>query len=314
MLSILIPVYNYDVRAFVTELHRQSTAAGINFEIRCYDDGSSGNYKEINRELEQMRGVEYREIPSNLGRSAIRNLLARDAAFEYLLFLDCDSYPENDDFIARYAAALTPGAIVYGGRTYDPMMPQDKRRMLRWKYGSAREVFPVAVRKLKPYHSFQTNNFVVPRSVFRAIGLNEGLKGYGHEDTQFGQQLMARQVPILHIDNPLRHLGLETTEEFLLKTDEGVKNLYHLITHGYNVSTIKLARAYRFIRKLGITRMVGWLLRLRGKALLKNLHSGNPGLMAFDLYKLMKLIEASQSVAAPSGKAALKDPEKHQIK
>ena len=41
MLSILIPTYNYDVEALVTELHAQSTACGVDFEILCYDDGST---------------------------------------------------------------------------------------------------------------------------------------------------------------------------------------------------------------------------------------------------------------------------------
>lgn len=294
MLSVLIPVYNYDVRDFVTELHRQALQCRIDFEIRCYDDASESHFREANRELEQLDHVVYEELPHNYGRSAIRNLLARDAVYPYLLFLDCDSYPEHDDFISRYVAELKPGILIYGGRTYDTGPPSNLKYLLHWKYGSAREVIPVDIRKAKPYHSFQTNNFVVPKDVFKAIGLNEGLKGYGHEDTQFGQQLMARSISIYHIDNPLRHLGLETCNEFIRKTDEGIINLHYLIHHGYDVSTIKLARYYRLLKKTGMAGITGWILHLIKKDLLKNLCSNHPGLLRFDLYKLCKLIETGK--------------------
>jgi glycosyltransferase involved in cell wall biosynthesis len=294
MLSILIPVFNYDVRDFVAELHKQATACKINFEILCYDDGSDQPFRTVNNEVRQLEQVTYRELPGNIGRSAIRNLLAKDAGYEYLLFLDCDSFPEYPDFIARYAELLNPLMLLYGGRTYDLLPPADPKYFLRWYYGSRREVFSVNDRKSKPYHSFQTNNFVIPREVFRSIGLNEGLKGYGHEDTQFGNQLMARNIPILHIDNPLRHLGLETTEEFIFKTNEGIRNLYYLINHGYDVSTIRLARYYKLLCHLGLAGIIGKMIRLREKSIMKDLYSGKPGLRNFDLFKLLKLIDAGK--------------------
>jgi glycosyltransferase involved in cell wall biosynthesis len=290
MLSILIPVYNYDIREFVTELHKQATLCGIPFEIRCYDDGSKGHFQTINRELEQVENVIYRELPENIGRSAIRNMLAKEAVYDYLLFLDCDSFPEYPDFIARYVDQLNPEVLLYGGRTYEPHPPADPQRYLRWYYGSHREVFSLEYRKSKPYHSFQTNNFVIPRKIFRSIGLNERLKGYGHEDTQFGQQLMARKIRILHIDNPLRHIGLETAAEFLQKTNEGIANLHFLIMQGYNVNMIRLARVYRFLKNWGLAPIFVWLIGFREKALMKKLYSPQPSLWAFDLYKLLKLI------------------------
>jgi glycosyltransferase involved in cell wall biosynthesis len=294
VLSILIPVYNYDVREFVTELRRQALQCDIPFEIRCYDDASAGKYQLVNRELEQLDAVVYVELPVNIGRSAIRNQLAKDAIYPYLLFLDCDSFPEYGDFVQRYVSALEPATLLCGGRTYTPRPPEDKQYLLRWSYGSAREVFSVQQRRQKCYHCFQTNNFVVPRELFISIGLNEGLKGYGHEDTQFGQQLMARTVPVQHIDNPLRHLGLETTEEFLRKTDEGIVNLYYLIDHGYDVSTIKLARYYRWLRNLRLAGLTGRVLQVFEKSLLKNLNASRPGLLQFDLYKLNKLIQIAR--------------------
>ncbi len=292
MLSILIPVYNYDIRPFVIELVKQLEACGAEAEVRCYDDGSSGQFQNLNRELQQLERVIYKELPYNIGRSAIRNMLAREAAFPYLLFLDCDSFPEYPDFVNRYITQLQPDVLLYGGRTYEPQAPEKPEFLLRWKYGSAREVFSVAHRIEKPYHSFQTNNFVVPAKIFLMYGLNEDLRGYGHEDTQFGQVLMHQQIPVIHIDNPLRHLGLETADVFLEKTLEGVKNLDFLIKNGAEVSTVRLARFYLRLRRWGMVPAFRLYYALRKNSIRKNLLGTNPSLRSFDLYKLGELCRA----------------------
>lgn len=289
MLSILIPVYNYDVRSFVLELTRQAMATGVSWEIRCYDDGSAGNFRNANRELEQLEGVIYRELPENIGRSAIRNLLARDAAYPYLLFLDCDSFPEYPDFVGRYTTALQPGTLLYGGRSYSPEAPGDPAFQLRWKYGSAREVFRVEQRTALPWQCFQTNNFVVPKSVFLEHPLNETLQGYGHEDTLFGLELMQHNIPVVHLDNPLRHLGLEPAAVFLEKTREGVANLVRLMGTGTDTGSIRLAHTYRTIRKCGLAPIFRHWYCIRKDHLRKNLLSAAPSLRAFDLYKLGEL-------------------------
>ncbi len=52
MLSILIPVYNYDVRKLVYDLHRQVTGAAVSFEMILLDDGSQQTFIDMNRQLE----------------------------------------------------------------------------------------------------------------------------------------------------------------------------------------------------------------------------------------------------------------------
>ena len=79
MLSILIPVYNFDVRVLVEELHRQALGLSLPAEILCFDDGSAEQWKTLNREVALLSSVRYKEWPENLGRSRIRNALA-DAA------------------------------------------------------------------------------------------------------------------------------------------------------------------------------------------------------------------------------------------
>lgn len=290
MVSILIPIYNYDVRAFVLELERQARAAGITHEIRCYDDGSSGHFRNANRELEQLDAVIYKELPANIGRSAIRNLLAREAAYPYLLFLDCDSFPEYPDFIQRYSIALQPDVVLYGGRSYAPEAPENKALLLRWKYGMEREVVAPQQRTAHPWRAFQTNNFVVPKSIYLDHPLNEDLKGYGHEDTLFGLELERHHVPIVHLDNPLRHLGLETASNFLDKTLQGVGNLLFLLQTGTEPHAIKLARMYQKIRRCGLAPAVRFCYRMRAAGIRKNLLSERPSLRNFDWFKLGEML------------------------
>jgi len=85
-LSILIPVYNYDVRDLVHKLHDQLIELDTPVEILCYDDASTDeSYKVTNREINKLSVVIYKELPANIGRAAIRNKLANEANYNYYL-------------------------------------------------------------------------------------------------------------------------------------------------------------------------------------------------------------------------------------
>jgi len=48
MLSILIPVYNFNVTQLVQTLAEQCAATGEAYEIICFDDGSTPEFKAQN--------------------------------------------------------------------------------------------------------------------------------------------------------------------------------------------------------------------------------------------------------------------------
>lgn len=292
MLSILIPVYNFSVSELVAELHQQAVACAIPFEIRCYDDGSSSAFKEQNASISSLANVIYTELPKNVGRSRIRNMLATDAAYEQLLFMDCDSQVLDGHFIARYLEHASEHKLVYGGRAYPKSAPEDAAQYLRWHYGVSREVSTAETRSEDPYKSFMTNNFLVPKAIFLSIKLDERLEGYGHEDTLFGQELKAQGIEIVHIDNALVHIGLEPADEFLDKTAEGVRNLAFLIRDGKVTGDVKLYRYYKALKRTGMLRPMATQLRKNREKVREQLRSANPDLRKFDLYKLDLLIEA----------------------
>ena len=290
MLSILIPIYNFDVVDYAKDLSNQASLCNIDFEILCYDDGSTEEFKIKNSQITTIQGVVYTELPQNVGRSKIRNLLAENAKYEYLLFLDCDSKTNTNEFIKKYINHAKPNVVVYGGRNYEINPPKESEKYFRWWYGVKRETIAVNDRVKQPYHSFMTNNFLIPRELFLAIKLNEELNGYGHEDTLLGIELKTKQIPILHIDNPLCHIGLESVDEFLQKTREGIQNLVVLIQSGQVDNSIKLYRYYELVKKIGVeTNVLNYYIKNKTN-IEEKLKGEKPNLRWFDIYKLGYLI------------------------
>jgi glycosyltransferase involved in cell wall biosynthesis len=290
MLSILIPVYNFNIVPLVTELHKQAVKAGIPFEIIVLDDCSSTLLRDQNKDVANLSGVRFCELDANIGRSRIRNRLAEMATYSTLLFMDCDSEVSSEHYLENYVPYCGKEMVVCGGRTYRSEPPEEPEYLLRWYYGVLREQMPEVIRSITPYRSFMTNNFLISKSILMQIQFDESIVKYGHEDTLFGLELKKRGVTVKHIRNPLIHIGLEISREFLRKTSEGIKNLLTLLEDGkinqHDVKDIRLLRAYNIIKKF---RLVGIYLFFYGfisNAVMKNLLGSNPSIFAFDLYKL----------------------------
>lgn len=290
-LSILIPVHNFNVTELVYDLHMQALECKVNFEIRCYDDGSDDEYKLLNKDIGNLQGVVYSELDENVGRSKIRNLLADDAEHNYLLFMDCDSETTTKDYVQNYVNNCSNEVVVYGGRAYYDVPPDNPAHYFRWYYGIKREQIDVNQRKKYPYRSFMTNNFLIPKTMYQSIRMDENIKGYGHEDTLFGKHIMERKVSVVHIDNPLVHIGLEETEEFIDKTQQGLHNLAWMIKEGLAYDEIKLYRYYRYFTRLGLRSVIINRFEARKEKILDNLYSAEPNLKNFDFYKLGYLMK-----------------------
>jgi glycosyltransferase involved in cell wall biosynthesis len=292
-ISILIPVYNYSILELATELSGQAALLGLAYEIICYDDASEMHWKVENRWLKSNRSIIYKELSQNIGRSKIRNLMASAASYPHLIFLDCDSRLPANDFLKKYWESRCHPVIV-GGRIYTHEAPVDSRFLLHWSVGRAREQQFAAIRRMEPYKSFMFNNVFIYKSVFTNILLDESIKTYGHEDTKFGYLLQAGNIPVFHIDNPALHVGLDETEAFLLKTQQGVANLYRLTKEGYGLET----KLFKYFKRLRLFKAEGLFLFAYKKFLQKrverNLRSSHPSLFYFDLCKLAAFIEVGK--------------------
>jgi glycosyltransferase involved in cell wall biosynthesis len=294
MLSILIPVYNFDIRQLVYDLRKQCELAGVAYEIICLDDGSTDHFKAIHQELTALSNVHYEELPQNLGRSKIRNRLATMAQYEYLLFMDNDSGVTHPNYIQTYLDHLHPKQLLYGGRVYKDKIPKEKELQFHWYYGRQREQSTADQRKNRPYHSFMTNNFLIPKDIFEQIQFDEQLTQYGHEDTLFGLELRKHQIPIIHLDNPLEHLGLEPRDIFLEKTKKGIQNLYSLYQRGLPIET-KLLNTFQSLKKWNLTFPVRLLLHQMQPFIMQQIEQRPYEMRWFDLLKLSYLLEVAKA-------------------
>ena len=146
MLSVLIPIYNFDIRPFVADLAEQAAALEVDCEIICFDDASDASFKELHKHLADNALVRYIESDENLGRSKVRNAMEREARYDNLLFLDCDGRVVRDDYLAQYAQ-IHAYDVVYGGRVYPKDAPTDNALLFHWYCGKQKEEVDVASAK-----------------------------------------------------------------------------------------------------------------------------------------------------------------------
>lgn len=290
MISILIPVYNYDcselVRALQLQGDRLRQQKGEDFEIIVGDDASQkGRGIENVQKACELPGCRFISTEVNRGRSANRNNMAREAKGDYLLFIDCDALVMRGDFLEKYVAETKANAEVVIGGIEAVGTQTSPDVSLRFRYEqSAAEIRSLEYRKANPYSHFSTFNVMVRKDVFMHIRFDEACTGYGYEDTIFGLRLKQNGNTITHIDNPLVHNGLDTNREFVEKTEQSMRNLHRFgrdIQNFSHVGSVALR-----LKQLNLDgAMVSWH-RMFGRMERANLLSSNPSLFVLKLYKL----------------------------
>jgi len=290
-ISLLIPVFDYDIVALV---HSMKSAIGLvpEFsEILIGDDGSSPEYSEKYRSLED-DCVRVISAEKNIGRAAIRNKLALEAKGDFVIFIDADAMLPGtaEAYMLKWLPMTTIYRVICGGTLYHDSAPGDPDKLLRWKYGKWKEQRKASERNKHPHAGFSTFNVLIDKTVFSKIRFNEELKQYGHEDTLLGYQLKKAGIDILHIDNGLMHEGLETNKEFLNKTKLGIENLsklYDNVTDKKAFSeTVTMLRVYNKLKFFRLTRILaGIFIRYRDRMEIR-LDSSNISLRLFGFYKI----------------------------
>ena len=287
MLSVLIPVYNYAVFPLVLEIHKQCIAAGIQFEILCQDDCSTSHIEE-NLAIEQLPYCTFSQNKVNLGRGNNRNLLIQKAQFDWLLLLDCDTFPRDSFFIKNYLSFIQKpmAPLAFGGIIYHPKKPHNSQ-LLRWVYGQKREALSCEFRNKKPNSRALTSNLVIRKEIALSHPFPESVSDYGYEDLSFLSNLGLQNITVFHLDNPTFHLNLETSTQFLAKTEIALKNLSLLIeTKTIKSNESKIIATFLWGKKLHLVQLMAWLFQQTKTVTTKNLLSDNPSLLLFDWYKL----------------------------
>ena len=278
-LTICVPVYNWDVQPLVEALLLQVEKSAIPCHILIVDDASTVDLPSIT----SSDFVEVVRLDVNLGRSGVRNFMVKHSQTSHVLFIDGDCLV-GEDFVKTYVDKLLTNddAVICGGLVY-PEKWEDDHSRLRYMYGVTHEVVELEARRGKPYASFKTSNFLAPRMLMLNISFDERLAQYGHEDTLFGLQLRQNGESIVHIDAPVVHLGLESNEVFLEKTEMALDNLFTLFTRYpqlFSSDKINILSKGLFRNPISVLWARMNARRLKNRALTK------ADVKAFQLYKL----------------------------
>ena len=269
MLSVLIPTYNYNTFFLVKEMHQQLILEDIPFEIICLDDGSKSPLNIQNNDINKLSFSSFKSLEKNIGRSAIRNLLAKKAMYNWLLFLDADVVPAKSNFIKKYLNCFKKDRTVFcGGLLYEDK--KENFTLLRYKYGKKHEEISLEKRLENPEKFFFTSNFLIQKSVFDSVTFEEKLTQYGREDLLFSLELIKKGYKIEHLSNEVYHLGLDKNDLFVSKTKKAMENLVFIDKQTLiDTKEMPLLELVRKIAILRMTRVVGVFYLLFEKLAIK---------------------------------------------
>lgn len=286
-LSVCIPIYQTNVVELVHELIRQCEEAIVDFEICLIDDYSKHQIRLQNRVLKDYPKVIYKELLENVGRSAIRNQLAKLSSGDYCLFLDNNIYP-NKGLILNYLSAIEGNKhlLICGGYEYQIHKKNRKGKQLRYRYGKQVEEIQIEHNNMKS--PFLSGNFIVNKTVFKQIQFDESLLNYGYEDVLYAIHFQSYYGDIHYIYNPVFKIDLPTNEVFLQKTVSAMQNLAYLYHHQKLCvkDNIKLLLVFEELRKKKMEATFMAVTKNFLPLLMINLVSEKPSLKFFQIFKL----------------------------
>ena len=291
-ISILIPCFNRFCTSLVKALLDVASATQsprhdvFGFEIIVADDKSTRvGCVEANRAINTLPHCRLLEMDHNVGRAEIRNVLARSARHEWLVFLDCDVNIVNPDFLLNYLLCDEKHEVVYGGVSLPPYGKRF-RGNLRYQYEKrCLPKFSVENRLAQPYQSFRTCNFMVKRQTLLSHPFDSRIRTYGYEDVLFGKSLTAAHISVHHIDNPVEIDDFEDNSNFMYKTEEAMQTLFRMrhLMDGYSLITHYAAK----IDAWNMRRPLLSFFERFGKTLRKSLRGRHPSVRVYNLYRLL---------------------------
>lgn len=284
-LSILMPSYDNVCTELTKKICQQASAIhDIEFEILVADDGGKDEkVKAENSKINNLPGCNYIVREHNVGRAAIRNVLANKAKGDWLLFLDSDISVLNDNFVKAYTDSIGMADVVCGGVEMSTIAPP--KGNLRYKYEQHESHNHTAEkRNSRPYQAFRTTNFMISKEVKEKVRFDERFRGYGYEDVMYGKNLKEQGFTIAHIDNPVTYTKFEDNATYLKKIREAMTtlSLFSNELQGYS-PLLKVANKLNKIHITWFALLLHWLFKGIETA---SLTSTRPSLTLLKAYKL----------------------------
>lgn len=284
--SVLIPTYNDRVLTQVTRLQAQlaelANTCALSYEVIVADDCSTN--LAVRQENERVMALPHCRLVSlrnNVGRAGVRNRLAAEACYPWLLYVDAALWIP-DGFVVNYLRHIGKAQVLCGGSAVDALSsPQG----LRYVYEqSSAPRFSASERQRNPYQAFRTNNFMIAREMMMAHPLRADIRTYGYEDVLFGKELARNEVSIFHIDNPVIYHLLEDNSTYLHKVEESLRTLhaYRGELSGYS----PLLQGVEWLQKWRVAGAMRLFYQQFSSLVRRNLMGGHPSLLLFKVFKV----------------------------
>ena len=256
LISICVPFFRFDVLPLVKKLLALAARRPEKIELLLLDDATHD--EQLTRELgwrvgESSVPVRLLALQQNEGRAKVRNHLANAAQGDYLLFLDCDMFPDSDEFIARYLEYATADEydVVVGGCSYARVGPVKASQLLYFYHSNRTQCVPVAARQRAPVRYFFTNNMMIRRNLIARLAFDPGYQGWGYEDTDLAVGAARAGTRIAHIENTATHLGLVDDDAVISKYRNSVANFMRLIgKYPQEALSFPIYRAARVVARM----------------------------------------------------------------
>ena len=264
-LSVLIPFLRDDPSDLLERLATEAGPLRGAVEIVLLDDGTgdAGLSARLAALLRDMSlPARLITLPANEGRAPGRNRLAAAARGGFLLFLDSDMRPDGPRFLQDWAALVRRDApaVAFGGFSL-AQAPTEARFAVHRALAARSECVPCEARARQPEKYVYTSNLLVRRDVFDAEAFDPGFTGWGWEDVEWAIRV-ARRFPVLHVDNPATHMGLDTVQALAGKYEQSAANFGRMAArHPAVVAAYPSFRAARLLRRLPALPLLRGLLK-----------------------------------------------------
>ena len=261
LVSVLIPFLRDDPLPLLTALETEAKGLVGAVELVLMDDGTddAALTAAIQARIAAMAlPVKLISLSANEGRSRGRNRLASAARAGHLLFLDSDMRPDTPHFLGAWADLVrdTDPAVAFGGFSL-LQAPTDARFAVHRSMAAKSECLPCEVRALTPEKYVYTSNLLVRRDVFEAEAFDGAFSGWGWEDVEWAMRV-SRRYPVIHVDNPATHMGLDTVQALAGKYEQSAPNFARVIAKHPDIiggyASFKAARMLKRLPGIGLLR------------------------------------------------------------
>ncbi len=264
-LSVLTPFHRYDPSPMLAAM----AGAPRDVEFVLIDDGSGSAALLANVIAAAERtGVAARVIvwAKNRGRAEARNRLIADARGEYVLFLDADMLPDSPLFLRTWLQVVQTQRpfVAFGGLSLAHAAATRETALHHDLFGRS-DCQSAQQRTRRGAQAVASANLLVRRDFLQAAPFDPAFSGWGFEDVDWALSA-ARRAPILHVDNPATHVGLDDVDALMRKSAEGGANFARLAAkHPEPVTRFAAHRAARVLKhaplRTHLRTLFAWLAR-----------------------------------------------------